>query len=152
MRHGRRDRCLRVDGSQLVNGGAAPQSVTQTLPAPAGYLYCLSATLRAAQPGTVTLLAGAQRSTRVVNTVWSRVALAAECDPVFGLELPAGTTVEVKDLQVEPQGGASIYKPSTRGGVYRGCAVSRRRFDDYGDRREPARGDGEHHPCKPSLS
>jgi len=109
---------LRVDGSQVSNCGGAPQSVTQTLAAPAGYLYCLSATLRAAQPCTVTLVAGAQRSSRLVHTVWSRMALAAECDPVFGLELPPGTTVEVKNLQVEAQGGASTYKPSTRGGVF----------------------------------
>ena len=36
----------------------------------------------------------------------------------FGIEVEAGVTVEVFGLQVEPQGGASSYKATTRGGVY----------------------------------
>ena len=109
---------LTVTGSHLANGGAAPQSLIQTLAAPPGYMYCLSATLRAAQPCTVALLLGAHRAARAIGTGWSRVTVAAQGEPTFGLELPAGAMVEVDGIQVEPQGGASLYKPSTLGGVY----------------------------------
>jgi hypothetical protein len=109
---------LSVSGRHLVNGGGAPQSITQTLAAPPGYLYCLSAAVRAAQPCTVSLLVGAHRLTRPVTTAWARLAFAAEGAPVFGLELPAGAAIEVNGFQVEGQGGASTYKPSSTGGVY----------------------------------
>jgi hypothetical protein len=116
---------LTVAGRSVVNGGGAPQSITQTLPAPSGYVYCLSASLRSEAPVTVTMLAGGHRSARALTTSWSRVAFAATGDPIFGLELPAGASIEVNGMQVEAQTGASMYRPSTVGGI-----IAEARFRD----------------------
>ena len=108
------------------NSGAGPQSICQTISAPGGYLYCLSAYARADQPTTVTMLRGTDRADRAVGTEWSRIQFAGSGDAaatsmVFGLELPAHATVDVFGLQVEPQGGASSYKAASLGGVYEGA-------------------------------
>lgn len=106
----------------LSNSGAAAQSVCQTLQAPAGYLYCLSAYLRADPGATVTLMAGNQQAQRPVTPAWTRATFTttgagANAIP-FGLQLPAGATVSVYGMQVEAQAGASEYKPSVSGGIY----------------------------------
>jgi hypothetical protein len=108
---------------EISNGGAAAQSISQTLQAPAGYEYCLSAYLRANQATTVTLLAGTQQTARAVTPAWTRVTLTMTGDPtassiLFGIQLPAGAAAYVYGMQAEPQAGASQYKPSTTGGVY----------------------------------
>ena len=36
----------------------------------------------------------------------------------FGIEVPAGASIDGYGVQVEPQAGASAYKASTAGGVY----------------------------------
>lgn len=105
------------------NPGAGAQSIAQTIPAPAGYLYCVSAYVRSASPANVTMLLGSQRTTRAVTTDWTRITLAASGDPQadsisFGLEFPADASVDVYGMQAEPQAGASVYKASTTGGVY----------------------------------
>ena len=110
-------------GWHVNNGGAGPQSIAQTLNAPAGYLYCFSVYLRAAQAGTVTLLSGANRASYTLGPSWSRFELARRGDAnaasiLFGIELPAGSAVDVFGPQVEAQGAASLYKTSTTGGVY----------------------------------
>ena len=107
----------------IANQGAGAQALMQTLAAPAGYQYCLSAHLRANQATTVTLLAGSQRAERAVDSQWTRATFSASGDPTgesigFGLELPAGAGVEVFGIQAEPQSGASGYKPSTTGGTF----------------------------------
>src|SRR5438132_6108057 len=56
-----------VGGTQawrLTNSGAGGQSLTQTLAAPAGYLYCLSAYVRSAQALTATMLIESGRADR----------------------------------------------------------------------------------------
>ncbi|SPF33181.1 conserved hypothetical protein [Candidatus Sulfopaludibacter sp. SbA4] len=107
----------------LTNTGAGAQNISQTISAPAGYLYCLSAYVRSAQAATATMLLGAQRATVPVTTGWTRIVFAASGDPTqasisFGLELPAGAAVYVYGMQAEPQAAASVYKSSTTGGVY----------------------------------
>jgi len=102
----------------LANTGGGPQDITQTIAAPAEYLYCLSAYARASQPATVTMLIGSHRADRVVGTDFARIVFAASGDPAFGLEIPAGATVDVRGLQAEAQGAPSVYKSSTTGGVY----------------------------------
>jgi hypothetical protein len=112
----------------LNNTGGGVQSIAQTIAAPAGYLYCFSVYVRASQPSQVTMLLGSQRAERSVNTYWSRIVFAASGDMAqesitFGLELPAGLSLEVYGLQAEPQAGPSAYKVSTTGGVYEGARL-----------------------------
>jgi len=107
----------------LTNTGAGAQNISQTISAPAGYQYCLSAYVRPVVAMTVTLLVGAQRSARPLPTGWTRIVFAASGDPTqasigFGLELPAGGAIDVYGVQAEPQAAASVYKSSTTGGVY----------------------------------
>jgi hypothetical protein len=112
----------------LNNTGAGPQSLAQTIAAPARYLYCFSADVRAAQPSQVTMLLGNQRADRTVGTGWNRIQFAAsgavaDDSVTFGLEVPAGLAIDVSRLQSEPQAAASAYKSSTTGGVYEGARL-----------------------------
>ena len=115
---------LTVSGQHIANAGEGAQSITQTLSAPAEYLYCLSAYVKAASATTVTLLIGNQRGDRVVGTDWTAIAFAASGDPVFGLELPAGAAVDLSGMQVEPQAAPSMYQASTTGGVYENARLA----------------------------
>ena len=108
---------------RLTNSGAGAQNVSQTLSAPAGYVYCFSVFARSPQPTAVTLLHGSNRADRTLGTNWSRIAVTASGDTsaasiAFGLELPAGASADAFGMQVEPQAGASLYKATTTGGVY----------------------------------
>lgn len=107
----------------LTNTGAGAQNISQTISAPAGYRYCLSAYVRPPVALTVTMLLGSQRSARALGMGWTRVVFAASGDATqasisFGLELPAGGALDVYGMQAEPQAAASVYKSSTTGGVY----------------------------------
>ncbi len=108
---------------RLSNAGGGAQAITQTLSAPAGYLYCLSAYVRTAQAITAAMLIGAARADRAVANQWTRIGFTASGDPqessiTFGLEVPPAATLDVYGLQVEPQSAASVYKATTGGGVY----------------------------------
>jgi hypothetical protein len=108
----------------VANAGAGPQSLSQTLNAPAAYVYCLSAYARAAQPTMVTLLLGSQRATCLLGTNWNRFTITGRGDAEaasigFGIELPAGAAIDLYGPQAEPQASASAYKSSTTGGIYR---------------------------------
>ena len=110
----------------LTDSGGGAQNICQTLSAPAGYVYCLSAFARSTQPVAATLLHGSNRADRTLGTNWRRIVLTASGDAsaesiVFGVELPAGGFADVFGLQVEPQAGASGYKATTTGGVYEGA-------------------------------
>ncbi|HYW41659.1 MAG TPA: hypothetical protein VE959_02305 [Bryobacteraceae bacterium] len=102
----------------IVNSGEGAQSVTETLAAPGGYVYCFSAYVRAQQAGTVTMLMGSQRADQAVGSDWGRIVFTSSGDPTFGLEAPAGMALDVFGMQVEPQAAASVYQASTTGGVY----------------------------------
>ena len=108
---------------EVSNTGGGSQTVSQTLAAPGDYQYCLSVYVRASAPTSVELSMGSQRAQRNVTTGWSRVTLSANGDAgatstVFGITIETGATVQLFGPQVEPQTGASGYKPSTSGGVY----------------------------------
>jgi hypothetical protein len=69
------------------------------------------------------MLLGSNRTTVVLGTTWMRTVACGHGDPVadsiaFGLEVPAGVSLDVFGMQVESQPTASGYKPSTTGGVY----------------------------------
>jgi hypothetical protein len=112
-----------VSAWHVSNTGAGPQSVAQTLNAPAGYLYCFSVYVRSSQAGIVTLLSGTNRSSHAVGPTWNRIALACPGNAgassiAFGIELPANSGVDLFGPQVEAQAAASRYMTSTTGGVY----------------------------------
>jgi hypothetical protein len=108
---------------QLSNGGSAGQSLSQTLQAPGSYQYCLSAYVRSENGGSIGLTIGTETTQYPVATDWNRVIAvgtgAADAESMlFGIQVAGGSTVQVYGIQVEPQGGASVYKASTRGGIY----------------------------------
>jgi hypothetical protein len=108
---------------RLSNSGAGPQSISQTLQAPGGYMYCSSLYGRCPQTTTVTLLRGTDRADRSLGAAWNRITFSGLGDAAaqsveFGIELPAGGSMDIFGFQVEPQSSASVYKPSTQGGVY----------------------------------
>jgi len=113
----------------LVNSGAAPQRVSQTLAAPGGTLFSFSAYVQSPGGATVTALIGTSPAVLAWATGWSRIEFTASGDSaaasmVFALELPAGAAVDVYGLQVEPQAAPSLYKPSTTGGVYENARLA----------------------------
>jgi hypothetical protein len=112
-----------TNGWQVSNSGDGPQSLSQTLSAPGGYQYTLSAYVQSSSPTHVTLLSGANRADRVSRAGWQRLVFSTRGDATsesvqFGLEVPAKASIGVYGLQVEPQPAASMYKPATTGGVY----------------------------------
>ena len=103
----------------LKNNGGGAQGLAQTLAAPDGYLYCVSAYVLAPSTTTVTLIAGSQGSERKVTAQWNRITFTTLADtPRFGIEIAAGAEVELFGMQVEPQPSPSEYQSTTRGGVY----------------------------------
>jgi hypothetical protein len=113
---------------RLTNAGAGPQTITQTLASPGDYVYCFSVFARAQENTGVTALVGQGRKAQTVTTAWNRIAFtwtggAGAQWVQFGLELPAGATVDVYGPQAEPQAGASVYRASTLGGVYTGARL-----------------------------
>jgi hypothetical protein len=115
---------LTVEGDRLTNTGGGSQRILQTIAGPAGYLYCFSASVRAAAPTAVLLVAGAKTAEHMAMPEWRRVWLAGTvADPTFGVEIPAGGSVEVRGLQVEAQAGASAEQSTRRGEVYEGARL-----------------------------
>jgi len=107
----------------LANSGAGAQNISQTLSAPAGYLYCFSLFARSLAGAPATVLHGTNRINQILGTEWSRIIVAASGDPsaesiAFGVEVPAGESADIFGMQVEPQAGPSLYKATTIGGVY----------------------------------
>jgi len=107
----------------LSNSGSGPQGITQTLQVPGGYMYCSSVYGRCPQATTATLLRGIDRADGILGAGWNRITFSGHGDPAaasleFGIEVPAGGSVDIFGLQVEPQASASAYKRSTQGGVY----------------------------------
>jgi hypothetical protein len=113
----------------LANMGEAAQGITQTLPLPGGYVYCLSVYLKAAQTTAVSLVAGAGSRGVGVGNAWQRFQYTATVDAsaqttTFGLQLPAGAAVDAQGFQVEAQPGASVYKATTTSGVYENARLA----------------------------
>jgi hypothetical protein len=108
---------------RLTNQGVGDQAIAQTLEAPGAYTYCISVYVRAATPATLRLGIGEQTADRVATSAWGRATFAATGTAGgesvrFSITVPAGLAVEVYGPQVEAQGGASVYRSSTTGGVY----------------------------------
>jgi len=112
----------------VLNTAQTAQGLSQAVEAPANYVYCFSLYARSGQPTDLTLRRFSTTSSAVdtvrVSAGWRRYVsagnLGAAEEPVwFGLQIPAGASVDVFGLQVEAQPGASAYKPTpSRGAVY----------------------------------
>jgi hypothetical protein len=109
----------------IVNTGTNADGISQVLPVPGNFHYCLSAWLRSSAGSNVTLNAGGTSGGSSVSAVWRRVAQvvsggsASASTVTFGIQLPPGGSVDVFGLQVEAQLGPSDYKVTgTIGGVY----------------------------------
>jgi hypothetical protein len=107
---------------QLTNSGQGAQSLSQTLNAPAGYVYSLSVYVQAAQPTPVTLLFGSNTTVAVAGPNWTRISFTGTGNPtaasiLFGIQLPPGS-ITIFGPQVEAQPAPSAYQKSTTGGVY----------------------------------
>jgi hypothetical protein len=111
-----------TQGFNLVNSGAAAQGVSQTLNAPGGYVYTLSAYAQASASASLTLSIGNQNESVVIGPNWTRVSFTSSGDPMassiaFAIQCSQGA-VAVFGPQVEAQPAASAYKRSSTGGVY----------------------------------
>ncbi len=125
---GRPDPLGTTRATRLVNTGQAAQRLTQTLSAPSWFQYCFSLRLRSDSAGTARLVleAGGVTEVRAVLTgsSWAEAWLSTNTGGTgeivtVGLELDAGSAVDVFGLQLEAQMGPSPYKRTTgRGGVY----------------------------------
>jgi hypothetical protein len=106
----------------LRNAGAGPQAITQTIEAPPEFVYCFSVYARGS--GTVKMVAGDQAVEHAIGAEWRRLKMAVTvAETTFGLEAPAGASVEVRGMQVEAQANASAARESTSGGVYDGARL-----------------------------
>src|SRR3954469_1390380 len=56
---------LTVNGGRLTNTGGGPQTISQTIAGPAGYVYCFSVSVRGAEATPVTLFVGSESSEHV---------------------------------------------------------------------------------------
>lgn len=105
-----------VNGSQLMGG------MSQSIPCPATYTYCLSVWLRAHAASMCELMIGDARSPVRVAEHWQRFEASSEAgtSPVsFGVRVPAGNAVSLYGMQAEAQLSASEYiATSGPGGVH----------------------------------
>jgi len=119
----------------ITNTAQVSQGVTQLIPAPSWYEYCFSLYLRSDQDVDVQLVqtSASGRASKTYSTaaLWSRVIsgcrLTAQDEGVsFGLEVPAGASVQAFGFQVEVQPSPGGYKKTTDlSGVF-----PQSRFDD----------------------
>ncbi|MCX6622024.1 MAG: hypothetical protein NTY38_13335 [Acidobacteria bacterium] len=120
---------IQASGQSLVNTGQTQERIVQRLDAPSWFQYCLSFLARGQSPTPPSSVRVAANDELLepfaVGSDWRRVTMtsssaANEEQVSFGLELPAGATVEIAEIQVEAQIGNSAYKKTTvRNGIYR---------------------------------
>lgn len=113
---------------RLTNTGAGPQAIHQTLDAPGGYTYAFSVYVRGPQGSGVNLTLADARASFHASPTWTRVYTAAQGDAAsasvaFGIEVPAGSAIDIFGPQAEAQSAPSKYRKSTRGGVYSGARL-----------------------------
>jgi hypothetical protein len=114
--------------TRLTNSATVPRELKQTIAAPGGFVYCLSAYVRSSQTFEVRLRvnAGPSFADRFITTTanWQHISLLASLDNgepgvTASLSLPPGMSLDVAGLQLEAQPGASSYKKTgAAGGLY----------------------------------
>ncbi len=121
--------------TRLINAGQTDQALSQTLPAPAWFTYCLGVYARSVSSSSLTLTrsatSDAQSRLLMPGSAWARWALSGALNSTgesvtFSLVLPPGGSVDVFGIQAEPQPASSAYqRTDSRNGVF-----SHARFDD----------------------
>ncbi len=107
-----------------TNNGFAAARIEQTLNISRPYEYCFSVYARGAAGTEVRLSIGATFSAEKIGPEWKRIRVHGRSEvgvesTSFGLELAAGTAVDLFGPQLEAQPGASVYRKTTsRSGVY----------------------------------
>ena len=105
--------------ARVTNAGQSAQDVVQALAAPATFVYCFSVYARAVAPCAVSLVVAGGPTRQVtayaVGSTWQRLSLAWSAEGgvdlmTFGVELPAGGSVELFGFQAEAQPAASSYR------------------------------------------
>jgi hypothetical protein len=110
--------------SSVTNPSPGTQALQQSLGVSGDYVACFSAYLRSNMAGTVTLQRDGTALAVALSSAWQRVFLngkgvSGTAQSTFSLVLPAGLTIEVWGLQVEPQPYPSGYKVTTAAlGIY----------------------------------
>jgi hypothetical protein len=111
----------------LVNESATDQQITQTITAPASFLYCFSLYATTAVPCNLNLglsAVSSQSQNFGVGTTWTRLIHSAQLtDSVMSItvsvSVPAAQTVVIWGPQLEPQPSPSRYRATaSHGGVY----------------------------------
>jgi hypothetical protein len=117
--------------TRIINTGQAEAAVTQTLPVPGSFQYCLSAWARSGLGSRVALAIAGVSNSFALTGQWRRVFVTVNPEQTgaetvtFGAHVEPAGSVDLFGLQVEAQPGPSDYRPTrARGGVY-----SRARFD-----------------------
>jgi hypothetical protein len=113
---------------QLTNAAQTTQQILQNTGAPSQLLYCYSVYVRSNVPTTIQLVVAATGQTSLTAVMasgaWTRViasaSLSVQQDEIgFGVQVPAGSQVDVFGAQVEAQPEAGLYKKTVDlGGVY----------------------------------
>ena len=119
---------------QLTNTAQTTQRIIQNIAGASWFQYCFSVYVRSDVSAVVQMVAsaGGQDSLTAVSTgpAWTRVVASGRLAIVqdglaFGIELPAGVSIQAFGVQVEAQSAAGEYKKTVDlGGVY-----PRTRFD-----------------------
>jgi len=124
--------------TRVVNPTGADLSLQQNVSAPGGLVYCFSAYVRSQNGVTISLFrqtadaSGSQ--SYAAQATWTRISLSGSLSSAagsiaVGITVPAGQTVDVYGLQLEPQPAASPYKSSySAGGVYSNAHFSQDAF------------------------
>lgn len=112
----------------VVNGGQAPQRLTQTMDAPGWFQYCLSIYARSIGGANLSLVranaAGQAAEGFTLNTDWQRAvstgALAGAGGSItFAIELPPGASVDLYGAQAEAQKAPSAcMETGPKAGLY----------------------------------
>ncbi|MBI3281328.1 MAG: hypothetical protein HYZ57_15945 [Acidobacteria bacterium] len=122
----------------VTNNGAAAQSISQPLQAPSDFQYCCSVYARSSSPCDLRMIlsspGGSASSLARLASTWRRYTLSGRLpgageSTTLAFELPAGVSAELYGPQMEPQPGASPYRPTfQQGGVY---TAARFRDDEF---------------------
>jgi hypothetical protein len=119
---------------QLTNTSQTTQRIVQRIAGASWFQYCFSVYLRSVVPSVVQIVASASGQDSLtavsIGSTWMRaarsVSLSVRQDGIgFGIQLPAGASIQAFGAQVEAQAAPGQYKKTIdRGGVY-----SKTRFD-----------------------
>jgi hypothetical protein len=114
--------------TRIANPTSSDLAFEQAVSAPGWFTYCFSLYAKSQGTTNITLTrhagTGSDSRSYALQTAWRRVSLGGGTNTTaesvtVGITIPAGQTVDVFGLQLEPQLAASPYKPSySAGGVY----------------------------------